>query len=263
MTARQAAAATVVVVVAASAPLTGWAPFGRGRTGVPAGQSEVTFTGTSHRSSSARARFVSSTEGIAPFPCLTYDESKSHASAIVAATRDRVMPPWKPEPGYGQFADERRLSRRSDRDARSMGRRWSRSKATAPRCRRCRPGAASGSSENPISCCENRLTRCGRLWRRCVSELRATDRRATETRYVRAWQFRPVFSGRASRDDAWIRPLVAPPGRAGSRAGLRRSRFRIPGGSPEGFFLGWLPGHMPYAAPRGNGWPLPHGPIWL
>ena len=27
-----------------------------------------------------------------------------------AATRDRVMPPWKPEPGYGQFADERRLT---------------------------------------------------------------------------------------------------------------------------------------------------------
>jgi hypothetical protein len=41
---------------------------------------------------------------------LSYEDVKSHAGAIVQATRDRVMPPWKPEPGYGQFADERRLT---------------------------------------------------------------------------------------------------------------------------------------------------------
>src|SRR5439155_21786279 len=46
--------------------------------------------------------------GVAPFSLLTYQDAKSHAAQIVAATRDRVMPPWKPEPGYGQFADERR-----------------------------------------------------------------------------------------------------------------------------------------------------------
>jgi tetratricopeptide (TPR) repeat protein len=28
-------------------------------------------------------------------------------------------------------------------------------------------------------------------------------------------------------------------------------------GSPEGFFLGWLPGHTPYIAPDGMAWPLP------
>ena len=28
-------------------------------------------------------------------------------------------------------------------------------------------------------------------------------------------------------------------------------------GSPEGFFLGWLPGHTPYIAPEGMAWPLP------
>ena len=49
-------------------------------------------------------------EGIAPFSLLTYQDARDHAPAILAATRDRVMPPWKPEPGYGEFADERRLT---------------------------------------------------------------------------------------------------------------------------------------------------------
>src|SRR5215212_7687517 len=57
-------------------------------------------------------------EGIAPFSLLTYQDVKTHATQIVAATRDRVMPPWKPEPGYGQFADERRLT---DRQIATLG----------------------------------------------------------------------------------------------------------------------------------------------
>src|SRR5262245_28996326 len=48
-------------------------------------------------------------DGAAPFPLLTYGDVKARAAAIVAATRDRIMPPWKPEPGYGEFADARRL----------------------------------------------------------------------------------------------------------------------------------------------------------
>ena len=45
----------------------------------------------------------------APFPLLTYEEVRSHASQIVAVTERRYMPPWPPEPGYGDFVGERRL----------------------------------------------------------------------------------------------------------------------------------------------------------
>jgi tetratricopeptide (TPR) repeat protein len=45
-----------------------------------------------------------------PFTLLSYDDVRSHLRAIVAATASRVMPPWLPEAGYGDFADERRLS---------------------------------------------------------------------------------------------------------------------------------------------------------
>lgn len=48
--------------------------------------------------------------GSGPFPLLTYSDVRDHAQQIVAATRARYMPPWLPEPGYGDFVGERRLT---------------------------------------------------------------------------------------------------------------------------------------------------------
>ena len=45
-----------------------------------------------------------------PFPLLTFDDARRHASQIVAVTRSRYMPPWLPDAGYGDFSHERRLS---------------------------------------------------------------------------------------------------------------------------------------------------------
>src|SRR5437660_497133 len=46
----------------------------------------------------------------APFALLTYDDVKKHATQIAKVTQSRYMPPWLPEHGIGEFADERRLS---------------------------------------------------------------------------------------------------------------------------------------------------------
>ncbi len=46
----------------------------------------------------------------APFPLLTYEDVKRHAAQIVQVTRRRYMPPWPPEPGYGDFEGARRLT---------------------------------------------------------------------------------------------------------------------------------------------------------
>ncbi|MEO8427774.1 MAG: tetratricopeptide repeat protein [Verrucomicrobiota bacterium] len=46
----------------------------------------------------------------APFSLLTYQEAKKHARQIADVTARRYMPPWPPEPGCGNFADERRLT---------------------------------------------------------------------------------------------------------------------------------------------------------
>ena len=47
---------------------------------------------------------------VAPFSLLTYLDAKKRAGQIASITRSRVMPPWKAEPGYGDFKDARRLT---------------------------------------------------------------------------------------------------------------------------------------------------------
>ena len=49
-------------------------------------------------------------DGPAPFSLLTYASAKQHATQIAAVTHRRVMPPWKSEPGYGDFIGQQPLS---------------------------------------------------------------------------------------------------------------------------------------------------------
>ena len=48
--------------------------------------------------------------GAGPFSLLTYADARRWAPQILNVTQSRFMPPWLPEPGYGDFADVRRLS---------------------------------------------------------------------------------------------------------------------------------------------------------
>ena len=47
---------------------------------------------------------------VAPFSLLTYQDAARRAQLLAAVTAKRYMPPWKAEPGYGHFQDERRLT---------------------------------------------------------------------------------------------------------------------------------------------------------
>ncbi len=55
-----------------------------------------------------------------PFSLLTYADVRKRARQIVKVTGSRYMPPWPPEPGYGEFVGERRLR---DEDV-ALLRRW-------------------------------------------------------------------------------------------------------------------------------------------
>src|SRR5690349_15262640 len=46
----------------------------------------------------------------APFPLVTYQDVVKRGALIVSATQSRYMPPWHAAHGFGEFADERRLS---------------------------------------------------------------------------------------------------------------------------------------------------------
>jgi Copper type II ascorbate-dependent monooxygenase, C-terminal domain len=47
---------------------------------------------------------------IGPFSLLTYRDAAKRADFLAGVTESRRMPPWKPEPGFGSFHDEHRLS---------------------------------------------------------------------------------------------------------------------------------------------------------
>jgi Flp pilus assembly protein TadD len=44
------------------------------------------------------------------FSLLTYEDARKRARLIAEVTRNRYMPPWLPEAGFGEFADENRLT---------------------------------------------------------------------------------------------------------------------------------------------------------
>ena len=47
---------------------------------------------------------------VAPFSLLTYQDAAKRAALIATVTASGLMPPWKPEPGFGKFQHERRLT---------------------------------------------------------------------------------------------------------------------------------------------------------
>src|SRR5258706_4187349 len=49
-------------------------------------------------------------DGPGPFSLLSYSAARQRARLIAKITKARVMPPWKAEPGYGEFVGHRHLS---------------------------------------------------------------------------------------------------------------------------------------------------------
>lgn len=48
--------------------------------------------------------------GAGPFSLLTYQDARRRGPQMLEVTQSRYMPPWLPEPGYGDFSDQRRIS---------------------------------------------------------------------------------------------------------------------------------------------------------
>jgi len=47
---------------------------------------------------------------VAPFSLLSYGDAGKRARQIARVTREKIMPPWKAEAGFGEFANDRHLS---------------------------------------------------------------------------------------------------------------------------------------------------------
>ena len=199
--------------------------------------------------------------GAGPFPLLTYKGVKNHARQIAQVTRRRYMPPWPPEPGYGDFQDERRLS-----DAEIQ--------LIAAWVRAGTPEGPATEIPSPPNVIDD--------WQLGPPDLILHSSRAftvpptgpdvfwnfifkpdiASTRYVRAIEIRPG-GARGARNVHHANLLID---RSGSAVGLESTPGSgFPGMDlainrnpldPDSHFLFWKPAGTPYAEPDGLSWRL-------
>jgi tetratricopeptide (TPR) repeat protein len=191
----------------------------------------------------------------APFSVLDYEAVRRYAPAIAAAVQRRTMPPWLPEPGYGEFAHERRL--RDDQIALIAN--WVESgapegnPADAPKPPTFSGGWQLGTPDLVLTLPEAYVLQPGRgdVFRNFVIPVPISA-----TRYVRAVEFRAdrpqvlhhadlaVDLGRVSR----VLDRADPgPG------------FSAMDGDQVYNVYGWTPGKVPTMEPADNAWTLDPG----
>ncbi len=196
---------------------------------------------------------------LGPFSLVTFEDVRPRAREIVRAVKSQQMPPWKPEPGYGDFAGVRKLSgeqialiqRWVDQGSRQGDAR------DLPQSPAWAPGWQLGQPDLVVSMPDAyELTGKGPdVFRTFVVPIPLISRR-----YVRALEFNPgdfkavhhanikVDHTRLSRDAD-----EAEPGPGYEGGGSREAKF------PDGHFLGWTPGQSPRVSPQGMAWRLEPG----
>ena len=197
-----------------------------------------------------------------PFSLLTYADVKKRARQIAQVTGSRYMPPWPPEPGYGDFLGARRLP---DEEL-VLIRRWVDSGAPEgpPEERRDPPRFPEGWQLGPpdlvlqIEAPYTVPAEGTDVFRNFVLPVNVPG-----TRYVRAMELRPGDkrvvhhanvlvdrTGSARRQDE----RDPGPGFAGMDVELESQTFE-----PDSHFLFWKPGTAAVAEPEDMAWRVDPG----
>ena len=197
---------------------------------------------------------------IGPFSLLTYNDVKRRTEQIALVTSRRIMPPWKPEPGKGEFQDERRLT---DAELQTMQRWIAEGAIEGPAGERTPPPPAAndgwrlGAPDLVVSMPAPYAVRAdgADVFRTFVVPIPVP-----RARYVRAIEFHPGnprvvhhanLGVDRTRSSHQLDLRDPEPGYAGSME--RDARY------PEGQLLGWTPGQAPHPAPPGTAWRLEPG----
>jgi hypothetical protein len=193
---------------------------------------------------------------VAPFSLLTYQDAAKRAKLIASVTERRYMPPWKPEPGYGKFAYERRLT-----DAQiALIRDWAENGAPEgdpsdkPALPAFTDGWQSGKPDQVLTMpAKFALAADGPDQYRCLVFPLNLDHEA----YVKALEFRP--ENRRIVHHALV--FVDPSGVARKRAGADGSYPCFGGAGVPGVGLigGWAPGAVPPPPSEDYARPVPQG----
>ena len=197
---------------------------------------------------------------IGPFSLLTYDDVKRRATLIGDLTARRVMPPWKPLPGKGEFEGERRLT---DGELQKI-QQWIADGAPegdagelAPRPIDEDGGWQLGTPDLVVAMPEPYSLRAdpGDVFRTFVIPIPLTG-----PRYVRAMELEPGNARVVHHANIGIDRT-----RSSRVLDLRDPEPGYDGGMvpdaryPEGQLLGWTPGQAPHAAAPGLAWRLDPG----
>jgi peroxiredoxin len=182
---------------------------------------------------------------VAPFSLLSYADAAKRASLIATVTARRYMPPWEPEPGYGHFQGERRLS---DAEITTL-RRWAERGAPEgdprelPPVPHFRVGWQLGEPDLTIRMPKPfTVAADGPDQYECF----VIPLHLSADKYVRGLEFRP--GARAAVHHALF---LLDAGHIGHQNGQSYSCFGTPGFLPSGALGGWTPGMQPACMPDG------------
>ena len=190
-----------------------------------------------------------------PFSLLNYEDVKRHAHQVADVTKRRYMPPWPPESGYGDFVEERRLTAAQIQ----LIQQW------------VEQGAPLGASTETGENAEEPEWRLGKP--DLVLQVQQPYHLSADGPEV-FWNFVIPVPLNTMR---WVKAVEIRPGAARAfhhasvlvdRSGSARRHEQTPGAGfpgmdltldestfdPDGVFLAWKPGSVPYIEPEGIAW---------
>jgi hypothetical protein len=189
----------------------------------------------------------------APFPLLAYRDVAKRAELVATVTRQRYMPPWLPEHGYGDFSGELRLS---GEEIRSIGEWAAQGAAEGPPVEPYSPlveGWQLGPPDLVLDAPSSYTVPASGpdvYWNFVFTPALAA------TRYVRAIEIRPGNRRLVHHANLLLDRLASSPtpGFPGMDLAIMRSPF-----DPDGHFLFWKPGSLPHVEEDGWAWRLDPG----
>ena len=192
-----------------------------------------------------------------PFSLLTYEDARKRALEIVKVTQSRYMPPWLPVAGYGDFANERRLTEEEI----GILKQWVQEGTPE--------GIRLDSASTPVWNSAWQLGKPDLVLALPSYTLAATGKDVywnfvapiptDRLRFVRAVEFNPgnarvVHHAFIQVDETSRSRLLAARNNPAGFPGMELSETaHMPGGQ----LLGWQPGKLASSAPEGLAWPLP------
>lgn len=189
---------------------------------------------------------------VGPFSLLDYEDAAKRADFLADVAADRRMPPWKAEPGFGEFHNERRLS---DADIATL-RRWADAgapkgdDAELPAKPKFVDGWSLGQPDLILQMPEAfTVPADGPDVYRCF----VIPIGLGENRTVAAAEFRPGNRRVAHHAIMYLDANGAARQRDEKEPGMGYASFGGPGVLPTGGLGGWAPGAVPQRLPEGVG----------